>query len=112
MWHPWTTWWMAGGALPTCPVHASGCASKQYARFMLCCRCDAKLALPRGTTSTTVSATSPLPAGSTHRIFVARIPPTVTDPEFKSYWETFGPVQVRPAVLIAAKLLALCTHLE
>ena len=81
-------------------------------RTCACCRCDAKLALPRGTTSSTPSATSPLAPGSTHRIFVARIPPTVTDPEFKSYWETFGPVQVgHPVLLEHWEFVTACTAL-
>ena len=29
------------------------------------------------------------------RIFVARVPQTITDEQFKAYWEDFGPVEVR-----------------
>ena len=38
------------------------------------------------------------------RIFVARIPPSVTDAEFKQYWESFGSVQVWP-LLVASQAL-------
>lgn len=52
-------------------------------------RCDAKLALPRGGSNSAASSTPKVP-----RIFVARVPQTITDPQFKEYWEQFGPVQV------------------
>ena len=48
-----------------------------------CCRCEAKVALPRGGTH----------PNRTTRIFVARIPPTVQDAQFRSYFEQFGRVQ-------------------
>ena len=51
-------------------------------------RCDAKLALPRS--SNAASAPVKVP-----RIFVARVPQTISDAQFKAYWEEFGPVQVR-----------------
>ncbi len=46
---------------------------------------QAKYALPRGGG----------PAPRTTRIFVARIPPMVSDVEFRQYFERFGQVQVR-----------------
>eukprot|EP00891_Asterochloris_glomerata_P000126 jgi/Astpho2/126/e_gw1.00004.19.1_t len=46
-------------------------------------RCEAKVALPRGGTH----------PNRTTRIFVARIPPTVQDAQFRSYFEQFGRVQ-------------------
>ena len=59
-------------------------------------RCDAKLALPRGggTSASGVSGASPV---KVPRIFVARIPQTISDAQFKAYWEDFGPVQVKLA---------------
>ena len=45
---------------------------------------QAKYALPRGGG----------PAPRTTRIFVARIPPMVSDVEFRQYFERFGQVQV------------------
>lgn len=50
-------------------------------------RCDAKFALPRGNN---VSTTSP---PKVPRIFVARVPQTISDVQFKTYWEDFGPVE-------------------
>ena len=46
-------------------------------------RCEAKFALPRGNNA----------PNKTTRIFVARIPSTVTDQQFRSYFEHFGVVQ-------------------
>uniref|UniRef100_A0A7R9VP11 RRM domain-containing protein n=1 Tax=Chlamydomonas euryale TaxID=1486919 RepID=A0A7R9VP11_9CHLO len=46
-------------------------------------RCEAKIALPKG------DLTPP----RTTRIFVARIPPSVTEPQFRSYFEGFGKLQ-------------------
>ena len=46
-------------------------------------RCEAKFALPRGNNA----------PNKTTRIFVARIPSTVSDQQFRSYFETFGVVQ-------------------
>ncbi|KAK9815318.1 hypothetical protein WJX72_001599 [[Myrmecia] bisecta] len=46
-------------------------------------RCEAKLALPRGGSN----------PNRTTRIFVARIPPSVTDHQFRAYFERFGSVQ-------------------
>lgn len=46
-------------------------------------RCEAKLALPEGKVG----------SARTTRIFVARIPSSVTDPQFRSYFEQFGTVQ-------------------
>lgn len=54
-------------------------------------RCDAKLALPRGGGNSSGTGTSP---AKVPRIFVARVPQTITDQQFKAYWEEFGPVQV------------------
>lgn len=49
---------------------------------MRCRRCEAKFALPRGGSN---------PNRQT-RVFVARIPNTVSDSEFRAYFERFGPV--------------------
>jgi RNA recognition motif. (a.k.a. RRM, RBD, or RNP domain) len=46
-------------------------------------RCEAKLALPRGGGN----------PSRTTRIFIARIPPSVSDQQFRSYFEQFGAVQ-------------------
>eukprot|EP00798_Chlamydomonas_sp_ICE-L_P000894 gene894-5690_t len=46
-------------------------------------RCEAKAALPKGETS--------IPR--TTRIFVARIPPSVTEVQFRGYFESFGKLQ-------------------
>lgn len=46
-------------------------------------RCEAKLALPEGKVG----------SARTTRIFVARIPSSVTDPQFRAYFEQFGTVQ-------------------
>lgn len=46
-------------------------------------KCEAKWALPKGEAQ---------PARST-RIFVARIPASVTEPQFRSYFEQFGKLQ-------------------
>uniref|UniRef100_A0A7S0RZM2 RRM domain-containing protein n=1 Tax=Chlamydomonas leiostraca TaxID=1034604 RepID=A0A7S0RZM2_9CHLO len=46
-------------------------------------RCEAKIALPKG---------EPSPPRTT-RIFVARIPPSVTETQFRSYFEAFGKLQ-------------------
>lgn len=46
-------------------------------------RCEAKIALPKG---------DPTPPRTT-RIFVARIPPSVTETQFRSYFESFGKLQ-------------------
>ncbi|EFJ48141.1 hypothetical protein VOLCADRAFT_43575, partial [Volvox carteri f. nagariensis] len=46
-------------------------------------RCEAKVALPKG---------EPSPPRTT-RIFVARIPPSVTESQFKQYFEGFGKLQ-------------------
>lgn len=63
-------------------------------------RCDAKFALPRGNN---VSTTSP---PKVPRIFVARVPQTISDVQFKTYWEDFGPVEVG---LHAQSPVAACT---
>jgi RNA recognition motif-containing protein len=47
--------------------------------------CDAKQALPRGTAN---------PSRET-RLFIGRLPPSVTDAELKDHFERFGKVQVR-----------------
>lgn len=46
-------------------------------------RCEAKIALPKG---------EPTPPRTT-RIFVARIPPSVTESQFRAYFENFGKLQ-------------------
>eukprot|EP00195_Chlamydomonas_chlamydogama_P005652 CAMPEP_0202899790 /NCGR_PEP_ID=MMETSP1392-20130828/8458_1 /ASSEMBLY_ACC=CAM_ASM_000868 /TAXON_ID=225041 /ORGANISM="Chlamydomonas chlamydogama, Strain SAG 11-48b" /LENGTH=546 /DNA_ID=CAMNT_0049586051 /DNA_START=310 /DNA_END=1950 /DNA_ORIENTATION=+ len=46
-------------------------------------RCEAKIALPKG---------EPSPPRTT-RIFVARIPPSVTEAQFRAYFEAFGKLQ-------------------
>lgn len=46
-------------------------------------RCEAKVALPKG---------DPTPPRTT-RIFVARIPPSVTEAQFRAYFENFGKLQ-------------------
>lgn len=46
--------------------------------------CDAKQALPRGTTN----------PSRTTRLFIGRVPPRVTDAELREYFEQFGKVQV------------------
>ncbi|MEW5300140.1 MAG: hypothetical protein WDW36_003093 [Sanguina aurantia] len=46
-------------------------------------RCEAKMALPKG---------DPTPPRTT-RVFIARIPPSVTELQFRSYFEAFGKLQ-------------------
>ena len=46
-------------------------------------RAQPKLALPRGG-----------PPQRTSRLFIARIPPSVTEEQFRQYFESFGCVQV------------------
>ena len=53
-------------------------------------RCEARFAAPRGAPRT--SAPAPAPALRCSRVFVARVPPTVTDAEFRAHFEAFGAV--------------------
>ncbi|KAJ9514248.1 hypothetical protein QJQ45_012247 [Haematococcus lacustris] len=63
----------------------SGCAQRALAAEHTIDgrRCEAKVALPKG---------EPTPPRTT-RIFVARIPPTVTESQFRSYFEAYGKLQ-------------------
>ena len=62
-----------------------------HSSSVLLARSQAKYALPRGGG----------PAPRTTRIFVARIPPIVSDVEFRQYFEGFGQVQVHWVSLLA-----------
>ena len=53
-------------------------------------RCEARFAAPRGAPS--ASAPAPAPAPRCARVFVARVPPSVTDAEFRAHFEAFGAV--------------------
>ena len=57
---------------------------EHHVQSLFFCALQAKYALPRGGG----------PAPRTTRIFVARIPPMVSDVEFRQYFERFGQVQV------------------
>ena len=67
-----------------------GEANATHSSSVLLARSQAKYALPRGGG----------PAPRTTRIFVARIPPIVSDVEFRQYFEGFGQVQVHLNALL------------
>ena len=66
------------------PTRKLGGIDALHSSSVVLARLQAKYALPRGGG----------PAPRTTRIFVARIPPIVSDVEFRQYFEGFGQVQV------------------
>jgi len=65
-------------------------------------RADVRVAVPKapgggGAAPAITTAPSPLPPAGRHaahpgRLFVARIPPSVSEPSVRAYWERYGPV--------------------
>lgn len=56
-------------------------------------RCEAKVALPKNLLQSELAPAAAAMAARTTRIFVARIPQSVTDTQFRSYFEKFGRLQ-------------------